>query len=252
MSILSLLFRNRFGHPAEWIPFVFSLAAPLLLAPSLIAGLKGLPGHRLLAAGQIVIGALAIVIGIAGMIFHLQSQFFQAFMIKTLVYTAPFIAPLSYAGLGFLLLLNRMVDPKSIEWAHWVVFLALGGFIGNFVLTLCDHAQNGFYYISEWVPVITSAVTIGFLFVAITRKVNSRFFDACLWILAVQVLVGAAGFIFHLTANLQGPSASPMDNFLYGAPLFAPLLFPNLSVLAAIGVWDMKDKCARGTGALAR
>jgi hypothetical protein len=41
--------------------------------------------------------------------------------------------------------MNRMVDPESTEWAQWVLFLTLGGFIGNFVFSLADHAKNGFF-----------------------------------------------------------------------------------------------------------
>ena len=50
------------------------------------------------------------------------------------MHTAPFAAPLAYAGLGFLLLVNRMVPRETEEWDWWVVFFALGGFLGVFVL----------------------------------------------------------------------------------------------------------------------
>jgi len=59
--------------------------------------------------------------------------------------SAPFAAPLAYAGLGLLVLLNRMVPAESPEWGWWIVFLALGGFAGNLALSLTDHAQNGFF-----------------------------------------------------------------------------------------------------------
>ena len=75
----------------------------------------------------------------------------------------PFAAPLAYTGLGLLLLLDRMVDAADLDWARWVVLLALGGFVGNFVLTLADHAQNGFFHPSEWIGVVAGAVAGGFL-----------------------------------------------------------------------------------------
>ncbi len=43
------------------------------------------------------------------------------------------------------------------------------------------------------------------------------------------------GFYLHLSANLAGPSGW-WENFLYGAPIFTPLLFPNLAVLAVLGL----------------
>jgi hypothetical protein len=66
----------------------------------------------------------------------------------------PFAAPLAYTGLGFLLIMNRMVVSDSIEWGQWVLLVALGGFIGNFVFSLTDHAENGFFYSIEWGPVL--------------------------------------------------------------------------------------------------
>ncbi len=34
-------------------------------------------------------------------------------------------------------------------------------------------------------------------------------------------------------------TCSIRDNFIYGAPVFAPLLFANLAILALIGIWEM-------------
>ena len=86
-----------------------------------------------------------MVIGLTGVILHLDSQFFHARTLRSLTYAAPFAAPLAYTGLGLLLIVNRMVEPDDIEWAQWVLLLALGGFAGNFVFSLTDHAMNGFF-----------------------------------------------------------------------------------------------------------
>ena len=48
--------------------------------------------------------------------------------------------------------------------------------------------------------------------------------------------VGVLGFVLHLRANLAKPGRTYRDRFLYGAPVFAPLLFANLAILAAIGL----------------
>jgi hypothetical protein len=47
---------------------------------------------------------------------------------------------------GMLLILNRMESTASDEWARWILVLSLGGFFGNFVLSLTDHAENGFFH----------------------------------------------------------------------------------------------------------
>ena len=225
---------NSFRHRAEWIPFVFSAAATALLAPALTRknwAIRGSYAHRV----GLVVGLSSVALGIAGVVYHLQSQFFSQWTIRSLVYTAPFAAPLAYSGLGFLLLLNRMVPHDTEEWGRWVVFLATGGFLGVFVLALCDHAQNGFFYASEWWPVIASALAVGFLTVAQLQR-RMEFLKACFGVLALQVAVGLFGFFFHVEADINGLSSSLFENFVHGAPAFAPLLFADLALLAAIGL----------------
>ena len=79
--------------------------------------------------------------------------------------------------------MNRMVDPDSKEWAEWVLLLTLGGFLGNFVFSLSDHAQNNFFSSLEWVPVVASAIAVGFLVVPLLLPVERSFIDLCAVIL---------------------------------------------------------------------
>ena len=110
-------------------------------------------GTAVAAVGHLV-GWGSMVIGVVGLLLHLQSRFFHERTLESLVYTAPFAAPLAYTGLGLLLVMNRMVDADSVEWPLWVLLLALGGFVGNFIFSLADHAQNGFYHATEWIAVV--------------------------------------------------------------------------------------------------
>jgi hypothetical protein len=123
--------------------------------------------------------------------------------------------------------------------ARWIIFLALGGFFGNFVLTLTDHAANAFFLKTEWVPVISSAFATGFLLVPLMLAATRRFLDACLVVMLLQALVGIVGFFLHLEANLTGPGENLFDRLVNGAPPIAPLLFPNLVGLAFIGLWAL-------------
>jgi hypothetical protein len=188
-----------------------------------------------------VIGWAAILVGMTGMVLHLESHFFYERTIRSLAYSAPFAAPLAYAGLGFLLLMNRMLDPDSVEWARWILFFTLGGFFGNFIFSLADHAENGFFLPAEWVPVVASAVAIGFLAVPLLAPVTRLFIDVCAAVLVLEAAVGLWGFVLHTMGNLQGPSVHPFDNFIYGAPPMAPLLFPNLMILGVIGLWQLRN-----------
>ncbi|MEA2490558.1 MAG: hypothetical protein QOH21_2350 [Acidobacteriota bacterium] len=228
---------NRFALPQEWIPVVFSIAAPFVLA---IAHLLARRAPRSARTLGLLVGWIALAIGIAGMLFHLESQFFEEQSIKSLVYTAPFVAPLAYAGLGLLLILNRMVPAATLDWARWVILLALGGMFGNFVLSLADHAQNGFFNRAEWISVAAGAFGSSFLLLTFVRPYDRVLRRATIAVLAGVTIVGVLGFALHVYSNLARPATNLWEGFLYGAPVFAPLLYPNIAVLAAIGLWSAR------------
>ena len=235
---------NSFAHSAEWVPLVFSLSAPLILVIAMVAmrSPEPLPDGVARWFG-LAVGWVSVAIGVAGLVFRLRDTFFLEQTIKNLVYTAPFVAPLSYTGIGLLLILDRMVKPPR-QWAHWVVFLALGGFIGNFILCLTDHAQNGFFDRREWTGVASSAFAVGFL-LALQVDQSSGFLRLCRGALLLQIGVGLLGSYYHLAAILGGGMGSLWEGIVYGAPVFAPLLFPNLALLALIGLWGLESCNAR-------
>jgi len=230
---------NEFHRRSEYIPLYYSAVAPLLLLIGLIARERFGYAAVWRDLGYLV-GWLGVLIGLAGVILHLDSRFFYDNTIKSLTYAAPFAAPLAYTGLGLLLIVNRMVDSRSIEWAYWVLLLALGGFLGNFVFSLTDHAVNGFFRTIEWLPVITSAFAVSFLVVPFLVRIEVRFLKLCALVLVVQAFVGVLGFLLHVVADLEGPSSRMIDNIVHGAPPFAPLLFPNLVLLSLIALWGLR------------
>jgi hypothetical protein len=231
---------NAFHSRAEYVPLIFSLAAPALLLPALWA----LATQRLALWRWIglPVGALSVLVGVTGMVLHLQSQFFQVWTLASIVYAAPFAAPLAYTGLGSLLLMNRMVSDRDPEWAQWVIFFALGGFAGNFIFSVTDHAQNGFYHRTEWIPVISSAVAVGFLIVPLLMKTDRAFLRLCGWVMLAQATVGAIGFGLHARADWHGTGENLFLRIVHGAPIFAPTLFCDLAVLAGIGLWVLGGK----------
>jgi hypothetical protein len=230
---------NSFLRNAEYYPFFFSLGSPVLLIAALLAReVWGKP--RLWSVIGFAVGLMSVGLGLAGVIYHLDSQFFYERTIRSLTYAAPFAAPLAYTGVGMLLLLNRFKPAPSPDWARWVVFLAMGGFFGNFALTLTDHAQNGFFHWTEWLPVASSAFAVAFLGVFFAVPVSARYVKACVAVVLLQAVVGVLGFTLHFLADLQGPSLSLFQNIINGAPPFAPLLLPNLVILALIGFWVIR------------
>jgi hypothetical protein len=110
-----------------------------------------------------------------------------------------------------------------------------------FVFSLADHAGNGFYFAVEWVPVAASAIAIGFLCVPLVMRVSRVFIDVSAAVLILDAGVGLWVFVLHTMSKLRGPSVHPFDNFVYGAPPMAPLLFPNLMILGIIGLWQLRN-----------
>lgn len=235
---------NQFRAPAEYLPLYFSMASPLLLMTVIVLRWR----QGVVSAWRdigFLIGWLAISIGLVGTILHLDSRFFFERTLKSLIYAAPFAAPLAYTGLGLLLVMNRMVTPKSSEWSLWVILMATGGFFGNFLFSLTDHAQNGFYHWTEWIPVVSSALAVGSLISLFVTPVNQKYLWLCVVVLAIQAVVGILGFALHTSANLHSPSGNWQKNFIEGAPALAPLLFPNLVLLCLIGLRELAGHLPR-------
>lgn len=236
---------NQFRDPAEYVPLLFSIAAPAVLAAGVAARWR-LGRERMWKWIGAIVGWMAIGVGLAGVIFHLDSQFFYEKTLRSLTYAAPFAAPLAYTGLGLLLLVNRMVEEGSAEWARWVMMMALGGFFGNFVLSLTDHATNGFFRQVEWTPVASSAFAVGFLVAAYVGRPAGWYLKLCAAVLAAQAVVGVAGFWMHVEASLRGPGGL-WYRIVNGPPLFAPLLLPNLVILGLLGLWVLGKATEAGT-----
>lgn len=233
---------NEFADAAEWVPFYASITAPILLGVAWILG-GGLRRSWRQTPAYLV-GIASIIVGIAGLVLHLESQFFEARTLKSLVYAAPFAAPLAYVGLGLLVLLNREQPAATYRHAQWVLLLAAGGYAGNFVLALADHAQNGFFRWTEWLAVGAGAFGMAFLLLSAVRPDRRAIRRATLVVLAGAALVGFAGALLHGRAVLAGTMPSLWENAVYGAPPFAPLLFVDLALLGGIGLWEA-SRCER-------
>ncbi len=230
---------NHFRRSSEYVPLFFSIAAAVVLAAAVLLRRRFPDAWRDLGY---LVGWISVAVGLAGVVLHLDSQFFYERTIRSLTYAAPFAAPLAYAGLGLLLVANRMVDPGSLEWAQWMLLLALGGFVGNFVFTLTDHAQNAFFNRAEWIPVVTSAFAIGALVVPFVTAASLAYLRLCAIVLGVQAIVGIVGFVLHAAADWRQAAPTLLEKLLNGAPPMAPLLFPNLVVLGWIALWAMSRR----------
>ena len=232
---------NAFERRVEWLPVGFSVAAPLLLAPLVADARHGVKRDVV----GLCVGGASVAIGVLGTLFHLQSGFFEQQTLHGLVYAAPFVAPLSYVGVGLLLLLNRLERTETLEWARWLLFLAAAGFAGNLGLSLLDHAQNGFFRASEWLSVTGAAFGTSFLACVVARPERLALRRATAWVMGAEAIIGFIGFTLHVHADLVlRPGSSLTERLVYGAPAFAPLLFTNLAGLAALGLLSVERSLA--------
>jgi len=221
---------NSFHHWAEYIPLFFSFVSSVVLIFFFFFKNKFPNFSRYLNIG---VGVASMVIGVIGLFYHLDSNFFADPSIKSMVYTAPLVAPLAYSGIGILLIANALFSSKSKKWMYLTLGCGWVGFLGNFILSLVDHAQNGFFHMTEWIPVISSAVLLGVFAPLFVTRSNKQLIRVCVIVIVIQVVVGAAGFILHFLANVVNPGTNTLERFIYGAPIFAPLLFINLAILLA-------------------
>ena len=231
---------NAFGHPAEWIPLVFCVAGALALAVALVLGRRD-PAWR---AGRGLAGGVGRGSwwGWPGSCGTWRAGSSRSARCGPWSTRPPSPPRWPSPGLGLPPPHEPHGPPGSVEWGRWVAFLALGGYAGNLVLSLADHAQNGFFDPLEWVPVATAALATGTFLVLVSAPARRAFGRFAWGVLALQAAVGLLGFALHLRPAFHPSLAGVTERILYGPPVFAPLLFVNLALPGALALWDLEAK----------
>lgn len=234
---VALAHASFFKSRAELVPIWISGTGGLLAL--LLAFLSGPWARALLWLDA----AACILTGMAGLWFHAGAEELLRPSLQRLVYSAPIVAPLAYAGLGLLLLVAEHAREARTR-GRLLQLLAGLGLLGNFVLCLLDHAQNGFWAEVEWLSVAGGAAGgLGLLRAASLRETTeaeTRF----LWgLLASMAAVGVLGATLHARADLLA-RGTLLERLEYGAPIFAPLLFADLAALGALGLVARRAKPA--------
>ncbi len=88
---------------------------------------------------------------------------------------------------------------------------------------------------SEWIPVISSAIVLVFIPLGFLRDYYFTFKKSFKFIIWLQLLVGLLGFLFHLYPIVSSDEGRLVDRIRYVPPIMAPLLFCNLAFLMAFG-----------------
>jgi hypothetical protein len=93
--------------------------------------------------------------------------------------------------------------------------------------------------------VVAAAVAVGILFAVVVEYRSPTVRAIAAVVMVAQLLVGLAGFAFHLRGNLLSPMERITDKFVFGSPIFAPLLFANIAILGLMGLWALGRAVAR-------
>ena len=83
-----------------------------------------------------------------------------------------------------------------------------------------------------------------FLLLVVFRPNDPVLRRATAIVLVVVALIGVLGAGLHLEADLRAPS-SLWSALVHRAPVLAPLLYANLALLAALGLWG-QHRATRG------
>jgi hypothetical protein len=104
----------------------------------------------------------------------------------------------------------------------------------NGMESLYSHYKNNFRYRSQWTPVLLSPIIAIVGVCSIFSRRVAR--TALPFVSLLAALDGALGFIFHARgiARRPGGMKTPAYNFLYGPPIFAPLLFAATGFLGLL------------------
>ena len=177
-------------------------------------------GHSVqVAASAYFVGLCSIVVGIAGLLWHLNSQFFVEQTLKNLVYAAPFVAPLAYSGIGVL----ASAQPHGSEWLRRMAALGnpararrldrklraqSGRSCAELVLLLAGvdsrHRERLGRRRSGWWPLST-----------IEQRVPCGY---ALALMAIEIAVGVAGWALHLVAIAHSPMGTFWERAVFARP----------------------------------
>lgn len=108
--------------------------------------------------------------------------------------------------------------------------------------SLYSHYKNNFKYKSQWTPVLLSPIiALAGVWAIFSRRVARTFLP---FVSVLAALDGAIGFIFHAKgiARRPGGMKTPAYNFLYGPPIFAPLLFAATGFLGLLASLLRREK----------
>ena len=247
--------------PNEWIPIVFGPVAGGLL---LLAGVIALRRRSLATVIGTVTLLSSIAVGLLGAYFHFVRAILpsgpagERVTLGLLVWAPPVLGPLflSLVGIigisavwvedppdsGVLLLAGRRVRLPSSKTRGYFFLVGLGT-LATVLSSVLDHARTGFENPWLWLPtaagVLGTVVAMALSTIETPTRVDLITYAGAMLLL---MLVGVAGTVLHIEANLIAQGTVVVERFIRGAPIMAPLLFSNMGLLGFIALLDPVDR----------
>lgn len=215
----------------EMIPLIYT---PFAVAAILLKLL--LPGKRWVNRILEMSLGFGVLIGVIGTLFHLAGNAISNSqpIYEVMIEGSPVAAPIAFAGIDIYTWVA--VKPVTTRRDSWLLILVGLGFLASVLAAFLDHARLTFSPIYTLFPIISGLMaTIGCFWLAFSQKSRSEVL-VFLNVMALNMLIGLLGFVFHVLGDLAGTQTIIWARFLYRNPILGPLLFCDLAVLGGLSL----------------
>lgn len=221
---------------------------PLLYTPCAVLAVLGRisfhPNRWVGRAFQAVMWC-GFAVGVVGTYMHLAGNATSSAVSlhRLLVAGSPIAAPIAFAGIASYAIASDR-HRGALRRSKLLVLVGLG-FLGASTAAFFDHARLGFVPSQTLIPLVAGTLATASCFYLASVRPNRRETYICLFVLALNILVGMLGFAFHLLGDLAGTPTMVWARILYRAPLLGPLLFCNLGMLGGLAMLPESDDAIR-------
>lgn len=179
---------------------------------------------------------LGIAVGLIGTYFHFAGNATSQSepLYRLLVTSSPVAAPIAFSGVAFFTLISA--HERSSRRQTKLLALVGWGFIGSVIAAYLDHARLNFVPIYTLFPLVAGIMAgLACLWIVyFAEETGKKEMKVFLGIMALNLVVGLLGFIFHVLGDLAGTQTLILARFFYRDPLMGPLLFCDLAVLGIL------------------
>ncbi len=213
------------------IPLVFSPLAALAILAQLVSR-----GNAVVRRVFQMVMWVGMGVGMAGTFFHLTGNAGsgQDSFRRLLVEGSPFAAPIAFAGMSVYALTSEHYR-GTVRTAKLLNLVGLG-FLAAVLAAFLDHARLDFIPIYTLIPIFSGTLAAVSCFYLARGRANSKETRLFLCLLALSVVVGLLGFVFHVVGDLAGTESIVWARLLYRNPVLGPLLFCDLALLGALSI----------------